>query len=179
MKHTKAAAITLSLLAPMAQAGVGDEDYMTVSAVVTPNCTDITVPVLDLGSVLQGTEVAIPGVISVVCGQGTDYIVAIERGDNFDSSAGTRRLGLNGLYLPYTLLAGDCSSTTEVGTDFAAGGPSYAPDAEYAAPALTGTGSGAAQNIGICAKVTPEASFVAAPSDGANYTDLVRVVVAF
>lgn len=155
------------------------DDLMAVQVTIVAGCSSISAPTLNMGVLSQGGAGEALGDIVVTCGNGVAYNVAVEGGEN--DAAGSRRMtdsfddGTQ--FIPYTIVSGNCASVTEVGTNMADPAFNYTPRTAYpAGNVLTGTGSGGAQNLSICAKVTAAATQNALAR---TYTDTVRVVVAF
>lgn len=156
------------------------DGLMDINAEIVAGCSSIDVPVvLDMGTLSQGGAGEGAGNIQVTCGTQVDYEVAIEGGVN--DLGDSRRLnnvfggGLD--FIPYVIVSGACTSTTEVGTANSTSAFAYTPATAYlAGNVITGIGNGSAQSVAVCAKVLA-ADTMTAPAD--TYTDQVRVVVLF
>lgn len=175
------AAVITTLLALCGSSAIAAEtdDLMNVTATVVASCASVDAPdELAIGTLSQGAAGEGAGNIVVSCGNGVDYIVAIEGG--MHDAAGTRRmadqLGAGPNSIPYVIVSGACSSTTEVGTVNATA-IAYTPVNAYpAGSVIPGSSTGTPQNVPVCAKVTAAGTQTAVPG---TYDDQVRVVVAF
>lgn len=156
------------------------DDLMDIQAEILAGCTSIASPgVLDMSSLAQGSPGEAEGDILVTCGTGVDYEVAIEGGRQ--DSGGSRRMTneFDGStdFVPYLIVSGDCTSTTEVGTNNSTPAFGYTPVTAYTAgDVIPGTGDGTAQPVSVCAKADGADTMSVPPG---TYTDQVRVVVAF
>ncbi len=152
---------------------------MDVTATVAAGCSGVDAPdELAIGTLSQGAAGEGAGNIVVSCGNGVNYIVAIEGGAH--DAAGKRRmadnLGAGSHSIPYVIVSGSCSSTTEVGTANSTAIAYTAGSPYTGGSVISGSSTGTSQNVPVCAKVTAADTFNAVPG---TYDDQVRVVVAF
>jgi spore coat protein U-like protein len=156
------------------------EGLMDVQVEILGACTSVDAPdVLNMGQIAQGGDGSAEDDILVTCGTGVHYAVAIE-GGNYDD-AGSRRMtnefdgGTD--FIPYVIVSGNCASNTEVGTENVNVAFGYTPIKAYTAgDAMTGIGTGAQQNLTVCAKAVSADTMSVPPG---TYVDQVRVVLAF
>lgn len=158
---------TASILAAAAvpQAALADtaSASLTVNATVTANCTVSTSPV-NFGSVntLSGANVDATGGVTVTCTNGTDWSAAADVGSGTGASLASRKMSSGSNLLDYSLYT-DAARSSLWG------------DGTGSTAAVTGTGSGVAQDFTIYGRVPAGQTSVPAGS----YADTVSVTITY
>ncbi|MFN3944106.1 MAG: spore coat U domain-containing protein [Allosphingosinicella sp.] len=136
---------------------------LPVSATVTANCT-ITTSAVSFGSVntLSGSNVDGTGGITVTCTNGTSWSASAGAGSGTGATLASRRMTSGSNLLNYNLFT-DAARTSIWG------------NGTSSTVALTGTGSGTAQNLTIYGRVA--SGQTSAPAG--SYADTVSVTVSY